>query len=86
MPFVFLVITIIMELYVDEDIEEIRQHTGSMGQQSVGHHCTPRLPLYTTYYPTSPLSNFLQYWTSFCVLYSALLHLPPLKFHCVGGC
>jgi hypothetical protein len=23
---------------------------------------------------------------SFCVLYSAQLHLPPLRFHCVGGC
>jgi hypothetical protein len=22
----------------------------------------------------------------FCVLYSTLLHLPSLKFHCVGGC
>jgi hypothetical protein len=22
----------------------------------------------------------------FYVLYSALLHLPPLRFHCVGGC
>ncbi len=21
-----------------------------------------------------------------CVLYSTLLHLPPLRFHCVGGC
>jgi hypothetical protein len=22
----------------------------------------------------------------FCELYSTLLHLPPLRFHCVGGC
>jgi hypothetical protein len=22
----------------------------------------------------------------FCVLYSTLLHLPPLRFHCVGRC
>jgi hypothetical protein len=22
----------------------------------------------------------------FAVLYSTLLHLPPLRFHCVGGC
>jgi hypothetical protein len=23
---------------------------------------------------------------SFSLLYSTLLHLPPLRFHCVGGC
>jgi hypothetical protein len=27
-----------------------------------------------------------KYFFFFYVLYSALLHLPPLKFHCVGGC
>ncbi len=26
------------------------------------------------------------FWFFFYVLYSTLLHLPPLRFHCVGGC
>ncbi len=31
--------------------------------------------------PCSLISFFFKY-----VLYSTLLHLPPLRFHCVGGC
>jgi hypothetical protein len=26
------------------------------------------------------------FWDFFHVLYSTLLHLPPLGFHCAGGC
>ncbi len=37
-----------------------------------------------------PLHNFLRgifrIFFLFYVRYSTLLHLPPLKFHCVGGC
>jgi hypothetical protein len=34
-------------------------------------------------------SSFLTrgiFWIFFYVLYSTLLHLPPLRFRCVGGC
>jgi hypothetical protein len=34
--------------------------------------------------------NFFFFWggifSTFFVLYSALLHLPPLRFHCADGC
>jgi hypothetical protein len=33
-----------------------------------------------------PLQHKLTGGFFFCVLYSTLLHLPPLRFHCVGGC
>jgi hypothetical protein len=26
------------------------------------------------------------YFFFFCTIYSALLHLPPLRFHCADGC
>jgi len=29
---------------------------------------------------------FLRFFHLFHVQYSTLLHLPPLRFHCVGGC
>ncbi len=30
--------------------------------------------------------NFVGIFFYFFVLYSALFHLPPLRFHCVDGC
>ncbi len=30
--------------------------------------------------------EFFWIFVSFCVRYLTLLHLPPLRFHCVGGC
>jgi hypothetical protein len=33
-----------------------------------------------------PFLNFLGGFLDFFVLYSTLLHLPPLRFHCADGC
>ncbi len=67
-------------------LDEMATATRPWFVQSLQQLCGDFFSRYVNAFKTSDSSRGLFWIFSFYVWYSTLLHLPPLRFHCVGGC